>query len=229
MPSHAPAIKISGAKSRGGEVILYDREHDDREAIAKNIVDRRGLVLVPPFDDPFVMAGQGTGATEAVEQLAADFAVTEIDQAIICCSGGGLAAGWSTGLRPSYPKVKIITAEPSGFEDMSHSLSTGKWETNTERSGTICDALQASTPGKLALPILMKHNAEGVSATDNEVRDAMRFAAQEMKLLLEPSGAVPLAVMLANKVDGKGRSTLIIASGGNVDPAVFIRAFHSET
>jgi len=221
MPSDAPGIKIAGTKARGAEVALYDRARDDRDALAADLVTKRGLVLVPPFDDPFVMAGQGTGAAEAVEQAAAEFAVKSVDQAIICCSGGGLAAGWSVALRAAYPEIRIITVEPAGFDDTARSLACGHWETNPRSAGTICDALQVATPGKLTLPILLNSKARGVSVTDAEVLRAMQFAALQLKLLLEPGGAAPLAALLANRVNGERKSTLVIASGGNVDPKLF--------
>jgi threonine dehydratase len=221
MPSDAPEIKIAGTRARGADVVLYDRTRDDRGAIAADLVVQRGLVLIPPYDDPFVMAGQGTSAAEAAEQLVADFGVTRVDQAIICCSGGGLAAGWSTALRTVYSEIRIIIVEPVGFDDTARSLASGRWETNARVAGTICDALQVATPGKLTLPILLDSKASGVTVADSEVMHAMKFAAQELKVLLEPGGAAPLAALLAHKVEGENQSTLIIASGGNVDPQLF--------
>jgi threonine dehydratase len=219
MPKDAPAIKISGARSRKAEVVLYDRMLEDREAITNDIITRRGLILVPPYDDPFVIAGQGVGALEALEQLSGDFGIAQPDQAIICCSGGGLASGWSTSLRASTASVKIFTVEPAGFDDMARSLESGRRETNNAQAQSICDALQVQTPGTLTFPILSALGVKGLVVTDAEVLDAMSFALSALKLVLEPSGAAPLAAMLNRKVDARGGSTLIIASGGNIDPS----------
>lgn len=228
MPADAPEIKLAGVRRRGAEVILYDRMSGDREAIAASVMAERGLTLVPPFDDPLIMAGQGSGAAEAVEQIRDEFGVARVDQALICCSGGGLAAGWSTALRAAYPCVEIVVVEPAGFDDTARSLESGAWMVNARASGTICDALQLMTPGRLTLPILMHHKARGVSITDDEALQAMRFAVLELKLVLEPGGAAALAVALAGKVETKDRTTLLVASGGNVDPAMLIRAFDAQ-
>jgi threonine dehydratase len=228
MPKDAPAIKISGARSRKAEVVLYDRVVEDREAIADDIIAQRGLILVPPYDDPFVIAGQGVGAFEALEQLSGDYGVTQPDQAIICCSGGGLAAGWSTSLRATNTSTNIFTVEPAGFDDMARSLESGRRETNCAQAQTICDALQVRTPGTLTFPILSALGVKGLVVTDEEVLDAMSFALSELKLVLEPSGAAPLAAVLNRKVDARGRSTLVIASGGNIDPSTLANNLNSR-
>ncbi|QOZ32792.1 threonine/serine dehydratase [Bradyrhizobium sp. CCBAU 53421] len=220
MPCDAPAIKITGAKSRDAEVILYDRTADDREAIAASLIERRGAVLVPPFDDPLVIAGQGVGAFEAIEQLSNGSGIEQPDQVIICCSGGGLASGWSALLHSVSEKIAIFTVEPAGLDDMARSLASGRWESNDRAAETICDALRVSTPGKLTLPVLLARGAKGLSVSDSEVLHAVLFAFTELKLVLEPSGAAALAAVLAQKIETCGRDTLVVASGGNVDQAL---------
>jgi threonine dehydratase len=222
MPLDAPTVKVAGVRARGAEVIQYDRDRDDREAIAADLISARGLSLVHPFDDPFVIAGQGTAALEAVEQLKDDFNVDRVDQALICCSGGGLAAGWGMVIKYAFGEADIVTVEPDGFDDTARSLASGDWKSNERTAGTICDALQVSTPGKITLPLLLSQGAKGVTVTDEEVLAAMNFAASHLKLVLEPGGAAPLAAVLSGKVKTTRRTTLLIASGGNVDPAMLI-------
>ncbi|MBS7701832.1 threonine ammonia-lyase [Chelatococcus asaccharovorans] len=227
MPADAPGIKIDGARQRGARVILYDREREDREQIGRALVTEEGLTLVSPFDDPFVIAGQGTGALEAVAQVA-EAAGAAVDQALVCCSGGGLAAGWAIALAEAAPAARVVTVEPAGFDDMARSLASGAWERNPRLAGSICDALLVPTPGRLTLPILAAHGARGVAVSDDAVLEAVRFAAQELKLVLEPGGAAALAAVLTGSVETAGRNTLLIASGGNVDPAIFQAAFRQS-
>ena len=217
MPSDAPAIKIQGCRARGATVMLYDRERDDREAIGQHMVDDQGMTLVPPFDDPQVMAGAGTGALEALEQMGG----RALDTALLCCSGGGLAAGWAVALRAAWPRVNIVVVEPEGFDDTGRSLRAGLAQHNARRSGSIQDALLAPTPGRLTLPLLREHAATGVAVSDEETLAAMAFAFSSLKLVLEPGGAAALAAVLAHKVVLAGRSTLVVCSGGNVDPELF--------
>ncbi len=224
MPSDAPAIKIDGCRMRGATVILYDRDRDDREAIGQRLVTQHGLTLVPPFDDPLIMAGAGTGALEALAQMQGQ----PVDTALVNCSGGGLAAGWTLALRAACPQASIVVVEPEGFDDAGRSLQAGTALTNTRRSGSIQDALLAPTPGQLTLPVLQAHGACGVTVSDSEVLDAMYFAFASLKLVLEPGGAAALAAVLARKVDLQGRNTLVVCSGGNVDPAVFARCLSRD-
>lgn len=228
MPTGAPTIKINGARSRGAEVVLYDPRRDDREVMVQRLALERGLILVPPFDDPFVIAGQGTGAAEAMEQISIEHGLTRIDQALICCSGGGLAAGWATALSSASPAAEIIVVEPVGFDDTARSLSSGKKEKHEQAGSTLCDALQVVAPGDLTLPILLARHARGVTVSDADVMRAMCFAASELKLVLEPGGAAAIAAVLASKVETKGRNTLVIASGGNVDLETFSKILTCE-
>ncbi|MFT3815785.1 MAG: threonine/serine dehydratase [Acidovorax sp.] len=224
MPADAPVIKIDGCHARGATVILYDRERDDREAIGQGLVVQHGLTLVPPFDDPLIMAGAGTGALEALAQMQGQ----PVDTALVCCSGGGLAAGWTLALRAACPQASIVVVEPEGFDDTGRSLQAGTALTNARRSGSIQDALLSPSPGQLTLPVLRAHGARGVTVTDAEVLDAMFFAFASLKLVLEPGGAAPLAAVLARKVPLEGRNTLVVCSGGNVDPAVFARCLSRD-
>lgn len=177
------------------------------------------MTLVPPFDDAMVMAGAGTGALEAVEQLAG----RALDTALLCCSGGGLAAGWAVALRAAWPRLRIVVVEPEGFDDTGRSLRAGTHEHNAQRSGSIQDALLAPAPGRLTLPILREHGACGVTVSDEEALAAMAFAFSSFKLVLEPGGAAALAAVLSHKVVLSGRNTLVVCSGGNVDPGLFVR------
>lgn len=219
MPADAPALKIAGTRAYGAQVVLYDRLTESREAIAARIAAEQGSVTVPSFDDPDVIAGQGTIGCEIAEDAAALGLAP--DTAVICCSGGGLASGIALGLRGALPQCAIITAEPAGYDDMARSLALGERVTLDEMPPTLCDALQAPAPGLLTLPILLEAGASGVAVTSAQVIAAMRFAFSALKLVLEPGGAVALAAVLSGTVPTRGRTVAVVLSGGNVDPAVF--------
>ena len=221
MPADAPRAKRERTKALGAEVVLYDRNTEDRAAIARKLVDERGATLVPPYDDPLIIAGQGTIGLEIVEQLAA--LGLKPDIVVIGASGGGLAAGTSLGIKAGAPEAKIYTAEPEGFDDTARSFASGKRETNARMSGTICDALMTATPGELTFPITSKLIGQGLSATDAEVGRAVRYAFEELKLVVEPGGAIGLAALLAGKLDVKGKVVVGILSGGNVDVELFAK------
>lgn len=224
MPADAPAIKIEGSRRRGANVVLYDRERDDREAIGERLVASEGLTLIPPFDDPHVMAGAGTGALEALSQMQG----VPVDTVLVCCSGGGLAAGWSVAVRAAWPDARIVVVEPAGFDDTGRSLQAGRPLSNERKSGSILDALLAPAPGRLTLPVLQAHEAAGVCVSDEETLGAMHFAFTALKLVLEPGGAAALAAVRERKVALEGRNTLVICSGGNVDPEVFVRCLRAN-
>ena len=219
MPSDAPAIKIDGCRARGAAVHLYDRVTDDREAIVAQMVAAREMTLIAPYDDDFVIAGAGTGALEASAQMDG----APIDTAVICCSGGGLAAGWSVVLRALHPDVRIVVAEPDWFDDTGRSLSAGRRLANAWKAGSICDALLANMPGERTFPILQACGASGVCVADAQCLAAMHFAYASLKIVLEPGGAIALAAALSARLDLRGGNTLLICSGGNVDPQVFAR------
>ncbi len=219
MPSDAPRPKRERTAAFGAEVVLYDREKEDREAIARAIAEKRGATLVPPYDDPFIIAGQGTAGREIMEDLTA--LGLKPDIAIIGASGGGLAAGISLAIKARAPEAKIYTAEPEGFDDTARSFRSGKHEHNAKLSGTICDALMSNTPGQITFAINRELIGEGIAASDEEVARAVSFAFRELKLVVEPGGAIGLAALLAGRLDVKGKVVVAVLSGGNVDPELF--------
>jgi threonine dehydratase len=221
MPSDAPQAKRERTAALGAEVVLYDRDTEDRAAIARGIAQQRGAVLVPPFDDPFVIAGQGTAGREICEDL--EKLGVAPDVVVVGASGGGLIAGIALAIKARVPGAKFYSAEPEGFDDTLRSFKSGKRETNPRMSGTICDALMTSTPGVLTWEINRKLVGEGVSASDAEVGRAVAFAFRELKLVVEPGGAIGLAALLAGKLDIKGKVVVAVLSGGNVDAELFHR------
>jgi threonine dehydratase len=221
MPSDAPRPKRERTAALGAEVVLYDRAHEDREAIANGIARERGAVLVPPYDDPLIIAGQGTAGREIVEDLAGLGLVPDV--VIVNASGGGLTAGVALAVKARAPQALLYTAEPSGFDDHARSFKSGKRERNPSVTGTICDALMAQSPGKLTFEINRALVGDGISANDEEVARAVAFAFRELKLVVEPGGAVGLAALLAGKIDVRGKIAVAVLSGGNVDPELFSR------
>jgi threonine dehydratase len=221
MPRDAPRSKRERTAALGAEVVLYDRERDDREAMARDIAEQRGAVLVPPYDDPLIIAGQGTIGREIVEDLAQ--AGLAPDVVLVNASGGGLTAGIALAVKARVPNARLYTAEPDGFDDHARSFRSGKREQNAALSGTICDALMARSPGRITFAINRALVGEGVSASDAEVAAAVAFAFHELKLVVEPGGAVGLAALLAGKVDAAGKVVVAVLSGGNVDPDLFHR------
>lgn len=218
MPADAPAMKVARTKAFGGEVVPYDRVSEDREAIAARLCAERGAAMVHPFDDPDVMAGQGTVGLEIVEQAAALGA--RPDAVLVACSGGGLAGGIATAVKASLPETEVFTVEPAGFDDMARSLRSGKRERNARLSGSICDALLAETPGETTFAVAQNVLAGGLVVADEEVRAAIRFAFTDLKLVIEPGGAVALAAILAGHYPVRGRTVVGVVSGGNIDPGM---------
>ena len=221
MPSDAPKAKRERTAALGAEVVLYDRDKEDRAAIAREIAGRRGATLVPPFDDPFVIAGQGTAGREIVEDLAA--LGLKPDLVVVGASGGGLIAGIALAVKARVPEARFYTAEPEGFDDTARSFKSGQREKNPRMSGTICDALMTNTPGAITFEINRRLVGDGVTASDAEVGRAVAFAFRELKLVVEPGGAIGLAALLAGKLDVKGKVVVAVLSGGNVDTELFHR------
>ena len=221
MPADAPRPKRERTLALGAEVVLYDRNTEDRAAIAKKIVAERGATLVPPYDDPLIIAGQGTIGAEIVEDLARLSLKPEI--VIVGASGGGLAAGISLGVKSKVPSAKFYAVEPEGFDDTLRSFASGKREANARMSGSICDALLSNTPGELTFPITRELIGQGTTVTDEEVGNAVRYAFHELKLVVEPGGVIGLAALLAGKIAVKGKVVVAILSGANVDPELFGR------
>lgn len=217
MPADAPAVKVRRTKAFGAEVQLYDRQTEDRDAIARAICEQRKAALVHPFDDPDVMAGQGTVGLELMAQAAAMGA--QPDAVLVCCSGGGLVGGVAVAVRHARPATAVYSVEPAGFDDFARSLKSGKRERNEKLAGSICDALLVATPGEITFETGKRLLAGGLSVTDDEARAAVRFAFEELKLVVEPGGAVALAAVLAGKIMTRGRTIAAVLSGGNIDPA----------
>jgi threonine dehydratase len=216
MPADSPAIKIAGVRSFGGEVRLYDRWTESREEIGAALAAERNAVLVPPFDDPFVIEGQGTSGLEILEQ-----ADGSIDQLVCCCSGGGLMAGINLVLEAKSPKTVSWAVEPENFDDTARSLAAGRRVGHPTAPPTICDALQTPIPGELTFPINQRVLKGVMTISDAEAAEAVRYAFRTLKLVVEPGGAAALAAVLAGKVETHDRTTAIILSGGNIDPALF--------
>lgn len=221
MPSDAPKPKRARTLALGAEVVLYDRNSEDRAAIAKRIAAERGATLVPPYDDPYIIAGQGTIGVEIVEDLARISLEPEI--VVVGASGGGLAAGISLGVKAKVPGARLYVVEPEGFDDTLRSFASGRREANARMSGSICDALMSNTPGELTFPITRELIGQGTTVTDAEVGTAVRYAFHELKLVVEPGGAIGLAALLAGKLAVKGKVVVAILSGANVDPDLFAR------
>lgn len=215
MPSDSPKIKIEGVKSFGGEVRLYDRWSESREAIGAEIARERGSILVPPFDDPFIIEGQGTCALELL-----DDANGPIDQLLCGASGGGLIAGINLVMAERSPDTAVYVVEPEAFDDTRRSLEAGTPTPHPKGAPSICDALMAPVPGQITFPINQRLSG-ALTVSDGEVCEAMRFAFRHLKLVIEPGGAVSLAALLAGKIEARDKTTAIIVSGGNVDPQQF--------
>lgn len=221
MPRDAPRAKRERTAALGAEIVLYDRTRDDRESIAAEIATRRGAVLVPPYDDALIIAGQGTAGREIVEDLQA-LGLTP-DVVVVTASGGGLTAGIALAVKARVPSAVVYTAEPRDFDDHARSFRSGQREQNAALSGTICDALMARMPGKLTFAINRTLVGGGLVANDEEVAAAVAFAFTELKLVVEPGGAVALAALMTGKVDVAHKIAVAILSGANVDPELFTR------
>ena len=215
MPSDSPQVKVEGVIGFGGEVRLYDRWTESREEIGAAIAAERGSILVPPFDDPFIIEGQGTAALEMLDQ-----ADTLFDQLLCGASGGGLMAGVNLVMAEGSPSTRVFVVEPEAFDDTARSLAAGERVGHSQGSPSICDALMSPMPGVLTWPI-NRRLAGAITVSDAEVAEAMRFAFRHLKLVIEPGGAVSLAALLAGKIGTEGLTTAIILSGGNVDPTLY--------
>ncbi len=222
MPSDAPAQKIANTRALGAEVVLYDRLKELREEIGAQLSVARGLTLVKPYDEPLVIAGQGTVGLEIAAQ-AADAGIGAAD-VLVPCGGGGLTSGVALALNESMPNLRVRPCEPTGFEDTGRSLLSGKREVNPAMGGSICDAIVTPTPGKITFPILQKYCGPGLNVSDDEALRAMKLAFERLKIVLEPGGAVALAAALFRSEQITGDAVIAVASGGNVDAQTFQRA-----
>ena len=219
MPKDAPEIKIKATKDFGANLVLYDRNTESRETIAAEIVSRLGGTLVPPYDHPDTIAGQGTVGLEIIEQL--DLQGCKPDIVIVPCSGGGLVAGIAIIIKHAFPKAEVYAVEPEGFDDTRRSLLSGKFERIKENQKSICDALLVPTPGQITFPINKSLLSGGITVTDKMVERAMAFAFLHEKLVLEPGGAAALAAIFNHRQLVKGKTAIAILSGSNVDPLTF--------
>ncbi len=219
MPTDAPDMKIANTRALGAEVRLYDRRSDDREAIGDEIARRRGAVIIKPFENPDVIAGQGTVGLEIAVQTEA-LGVTP-DAVVIPCGGGGLAAGTALALADRVPGAAPWIAEPAGFDDTARSLAAGRRLAADADASSICDALLSPMPGELTFAINSELLAGGLVVDDGQVREAMRAAFSYFKLVVEPGGATALAAALEGKLDCRGKTIVVVCSGGNVDPSAY--------
>ncbi|MZR30795.1 pyridoxal-phosphate dependent enzyme [Sneathiella litorea] len=219
MPEDSPTIKLNNTRGYGATVVTYDRYHQSREEIGEKIAKDGNLTLVKPYDNYFVISGQGTVGVEIAEQLKARD--TRADICTAPTGGGGLIAGTSLALRELSPTTKIYSAEPEFFDDTFRSLAAGEILQNEDGHRSICDAIVTPAPGKITFGINKLTLAGGLVVTDEEVKAAMRTAFHYFKCVIEPGGAVGLAALLEGKVDIHGKTVVAIASGGNVDPALY--------
>ena len=219
MPEDAPFVKIENTKALGAEVVLFNRETEDRDTVAARVNHNRRLSLIKPFDNAQVIAGQGTIGLEIAEQAAAKD-ITDAD-VLVCCGGGGLTSGIALALEKQSPDFTVRTCEPEDFDDVARSLKSGKIETNTRRSGSLCDAIITPSPGELTFPILKRLCGTGLVVTENECLHAMALAFDRLKIVVEPGGAAALAAALFHQDEIQTGAVIAIATGGNVDVSVF--------
>jgi threonine dehydratase len=222
MPGDAPRVKQDATARWGGQIRHYNRDTDDREGLARDFAEQTGAVLVPPFDHPHVIAGQGTLALELAEDARA--AGLAMEDMLVNTGGGGLIAGCALAMEGASPATKIYCVEPEGWNDTGLSLVAGDRITNPPGGSVLCDALLAKTPGKMTFAVNRTHLSGGIAVTDAEVLAAIAFAFLHLKLVVEPGGAVCLAALLAKKFDARGKVVGAVLSGGNIDPPVFARA-----
>ena len=220
MPDDAPALKLSATRGYGAEVVTYDRYRDDREALVRALAVERDLVLVHPYDNPLVIAGQGTAALELLAQAGASPGEGGLDIVVVPVGGGGLIAGCATIVASLAPGARVIGVEPQASDDVARSLASGRRERVTV-GRTIADGQQAATPGELTWPVIRALVSEVVTVTDEEIVSAMRFCFERLKVVVEPSGASALAALLAGRVACEGLRVGVVLSGGNVGAEAF--------
>lgn len=220
MPADAPALKRAATEGYGAEILTFDRYRDDREALVRALAAERGLALVHPYDNPHVMAGQGTVALELLEQVGDG----GLDLVLVPVGGGGLISGCATVVKALSPRTRVIGVEPLASDDVTRSLATGRRE-RVQVAPTIADGQQTATPGELTWPVIQSRVDDAVTVTDEQILAAMRFCFERLKLVVEPSGASALAALLAGTVPGRGQRLGVVLSGGNVGAAAFSGLF----
>ncbi|WP_370153253.1 threonine/serine dehydratase [Ferrovibrio sp.] len=219
MPADAPAIKIANTRAYGAEVVLYDRYREDREAIGNRYARDRGMTLVPPFNDPYIISGQGTVGLEILMQCAERDIIP--DAVLAPASGGGLISGISLAVKSRLPECSVHCGEPDRFDDIALSLQAGEIRSHDGKGQTFCDALMAPHPGDITFGVMARNLSSSLTATDAEVETAMATAFHYLKLVVEPGGAVALAAVLNGKIPCANRTVVAVASGGNVDSALY--------
>jgi len=219
MPKNAPKIKIENTKKYKAEVILYDPKTESRESMGEKISIQENRTLIRPYDDIDIIAGQGTAGKEIYEQLMQNSIIPDIY--LCCCGGGGLIAGTSTYLRNKYPDIKSYSAEPFGFDDTKKSLKSGKILSNEKGYQSICDAIITPQPGNVTFPINLKNLEGGLVVTDEEVKNAIKFLSEHLKIIVEPGGAVAATAALTEKINLKNKTVVVMISGGNIDLEMF--------
>lgn len=226
MPKDAPALKLANTRAFGAEVVTYDRAGgESREKVGEAIAKERGLTLIRPYDEPLVIAGQGTCGLEIARQ--ARKAGVETADVLVCCGGGGLSAGIALALEAEAPGLRVRPCEPEGFDDTARSLASGRIERNPSETGSICDAIVTPSPGALTFPILKRLAGPGIAVSDAEALGAVAQAFLRLKIVVEPGGAVALAAALFRKDAVEGDAVICVTTGGNVDPQMFIRALET--
>jgi threonine dehydratase len=210
MPSDAPQVKVDGTRGYGAEVILYDREHDDREAIAAALASDRGVTLIPPFNHPDIVAGQGTAAHELIEETG------PLDMLLVPCGGGGLLSGCAIAAEALSPGIRVIGVEPAAGDDVTRSYRTGTIQ-SVRNPDTIADGARTTAPGDVTFPLIMQHVADMLTVTDSELLRTMWYLWERMKIVVEPTGALGAAAALEGKCDIQGKRVGVVLSGGNAD------------
>ena len=221
MPKNAPKIKIENTRKYKAEVILYDPATESRESIGEKISIEENKTLIRPYDDIDIIAGQGTAGKEIYEQLMQISTIPDIY--LCCCGGGGLIAGTSTYLKEKFTNIKSYSVEPFGFEDTKKSLNTGKILPNEKGYTSICDAIITPQPGDVTFPINLKNLQDGLVVTDEEVKNAIKFLSEHLKIIVEPGGAVAATAALTEKINLKNKTVVVMISGGNIDFEMFTR------
>ena len=219
MPEDAPAVKVASTRRWGAEIVHFDRRTDDREALARAHAARTGATVIPPFEHPHVIAGQGTLALELIADAPAP-----LDALLVCTGGGGMVAGCALAVEGASPATRVYAVEPEGSDDTLRSLQSGTRQGNPPGGSALCDALLSPMPGVMTFAVNQPRLAGGLVVSDAEVMAAIAFAFTHLKLVVEPGGAVALAALLAGKLDVRGQVVGAVLSGGNVDAAVFARA-----
>lgn len=222
MPADAPAMKVARTKAYGAKVIHFDRATEDREAVLARVEKETGSTIVHPYNNAMVIAGQGTVGLEIAEDIKA--LGLELDRITVCTGGGGLTAGIALSINANFPDAKVHCVEPVNFDDYKRSIESGQLERNAATAGSICDAIIAPSPGKIGFEVNKKLLHSGLVVTDDEALAAIKFAYEELKMVVEPGGAVALAGVLKHGKAWSGETVALVLSGGNIDPDLFVKA-----